>query len=266
MMSVRKRIISIISVITLILAIAVGIALSAAATSNNDYVGERIGISNTDVSIDAKTSTRTDETIPDGVSVVEIATAEQLQDFINLSVEDGIKYYGVLTADIALDWSGVGSQAYLASAKTIDGNGHSITLSDAQATANVSKKTEDGATFSGSEGIVSGVQGGFTDPLDGSTNSASRNYGMFVDFNMGTIKNIKFLYSQTAHSVANSDVLGYNYVGIICGTNSGTISNCDLTVTGSADVRAEFGYFYCRGSVNSTGNTDVFTTKQNLFL
>lgn len=260
MMKTRVKVISIVSIIALILAIAVGIVLSAAATSNNSQVRERAGITNTDVTVDAKSSTRTDETIPDGVDVTEIATAEGLQEFINLAVEDGHRYYGILTADIALDWSGVGSQAYLAEQKTIDGNGHTVTLSDAQAIANVSNKTGDNASLSGSDGVVAGVQGGFTDPLDGSTNSAGRNYGMFVDFNMGTIKNIKFCYSQTAHSVANNkNVLNKNYIGIVCGTNAGTISNCDLKVEGSNDARAEFGYYYCQGS-GSGQVTEIFTT------
>lgn len=249
MMKTRVKVISIVSIIALILAIAVGIVLSAAATSNNSQVRERAGITNTDVTIDAKSSTRTDETIPDGVDVTEIATAEGLQEFINLAVEDGHRYYGILTADIALDWSGVGSQAYLAEQKTIDGNGHTVTLSDAQAIANVSNKTDDNASLSGSDGVITGVtEQGFTDGLEDKLNDnnvAKRNYGMFVDFNFGTIKNIKFVYSQSAHSVANnSSIINRNYVGIVCGTNTGKITNCDLTASG------EFGFYYVSGSLS----------------
>ena len=249
-MTTRKRVISIISIISLILAITAGLLLSVGVNTDNTYVGESVRLSNTDVTIDAQTSTKSS----DNIEGTPISSSEELQKFIK--GEEGYDgTYGYLTTDISLDWSGVGSQAYLASGRTIDGNGNTVTLSDADAVANVSNKTSDNASLSGSAGVVTGVQGSFTDPLDGS-NSASRTYGMFVDYNLGTIKNIKFVYSQTSHSVANnSGNLGTNYVGIICGNNSGTITNCDLTVSGG-----EFGYYYCSGSVKQNSDTDVFVT------
>lgn len=245
-MTARKRIISVISIITLVLAITAGIALSAVVgADNNKYVGENINLSNTDVTIDAQTSAKSDDSYPE--DAVEIADAEGLQSFI----KDKSDAYGILTADITLDWAGVGAQAYLAKGRTIDGNGHTVTLADAQATANVSNSMKDDASLSGSAGVVQGFQGefpgdGLNDPVDNGSNVAKRNYGLFVDFNFGTIKNIKFVYNQASHSVANnSSAINKNYVGIVCGTNTGTIANCDLTASGI------FGYYYVSGALNN---------------
>lgn len=198
-MTARKRIISVISIITLVLAITAGIALSAVVgAGNNKYVGENITLSNTDVTIDAQTSAKSDDSYPE--DAVEIADAEGLQSFI----KDKSDAYGILTADITLDWAGVGAQAYLAKGRTIDGNGHTVTLADAQATASVNNSMADNAELSGSAGVVQGFQGefpgdGLNDPVDNGSNVAKRNYGLFVDFNFGTIKNIKFVYNQASH-------------------------------------------------------------------
>lgn len=61
-MTARKRIISVISIITLVLAITAGITLSAVVgAGNNKYVGENITLSNTDVTVDVQTSTKSQE-------------------------------------------------------------------------------------------------------------------------------------------------------------------------------------------------------------
>ncbi|MDE5756750.1 MAG: hypothetical protein K2I23_06645, partial [Clostridia bacterium] len=271
-MTAKKRVTSIICIISLILAITAGVLLSVGAQPvNNYYGGESVNFSNTAVTINAQSSTKSVEDTPEGA--VEIPDAATLQAFINGvssysytyeengETKNGVKdcsvNVGFLTKDFTFDWANkVGSQAYLSAGRTIDGNGHTVTLADADATANVSNKTGDGAKLSGTAGVVQGYDESktayTTDPLDNSSNYSKRNYGMLVDYNMGTIKNIKFVYSQAAHSVANNkNYLGKNFAGIVCGSNSGTITNCDLTVTGG-----EFGYFYCDGTL-STGDYSV---------
>lgn len=237
-MAAKKKVTSIICIISLILAITAGVLLSVDAQPINTYGGDSVRLSNTEVTINAQTSTKSGE-IPDGAT--EITDVEELKDFIT-----GSDTYGYLANDIAdtLDWTGIGARQIFAEGRTLDGNGHSITLADT-----------DGS------GKLEGYAGDFTDPLD--TNNATiasfakkRNYGMLVDYNLGTIKNVKFIYNSSTQTLQNSDLDGSsgdktmyaNYVGIVCGTNSGTIEHCDLTVSGA------FTYKYQNGKIGDGSN------------
>lgn len=245
-MTARKRIISVMSIITLVLAITAGIALSAVVgAGNNKYVGENITLSNTDVTVDAQTSTKTQA--EENIIGTPIATAEELQAFIR-----GTDTYGYLTSDdIVLDWEGVGSQSIFTAGRVLDGNGHTLTLTDSH------------------EGKLIGYSEDFTDPLerrggDIAKLAKRRNYGMLVDYNLGTIKNIKFVYSSEGKNVQNTDQDGSggdktmyaNYVGLVCGTNTGRIENCDITVSGS------FTFNFYNGAIgdSSDGRNSRFET------
>ncbi len=237
-MTARKRIISVISIITLVLAITAGIALSVVVgAGNNKYVGENITLSNTDVTVDVQTSTKSQA--EENIIGTPIATAEELQAFIR-----GTDTYGYLTSDdIVLDWEGVGSQSIFTAGRVLDGNGHTLTLKEADAGKNA------------------GYAESFKDPLERRDESIAnlakkRNYGMLVDYNLGTIKNIKFVYNSTSAEVTNNDqdgnsgekTLYANYVGLVCGTNTGRIENCDLNVSGS------FTYKFNIGKINDTSD------------
>ncbi len=237
-MTARKRIISVISIITLVLAITAGITLSAVVgAGNNKYVGENITLSNTDVTVDVQTSTKSQA--EENIIGTPIATAEELQAFIR-----GTDTYGYLTSDdIVLDWEGVGSQSIFAAGRVLDGNGHTLTLTESHGGKNA------------------GYAGDFTDPLerrggDIAKMAKRRNYGMLVDYNLGTIKNIKFIYNSTSPEVHSNDDDGNggdktmyaNYVGLVCGTNTGRIENCDINVSGS------FTYKYADASIGDTSS------------
>ena len=237
-MTARKRIISVISIITLVLAITAGIALSAVVgAGNNKYVGENITLSNTDVTVDVQTSTKSQA--EENIIGTPIATAEELQAFIR-----GTDTYGYLTSDdIVLDWEGVGSQSIFTAGRVLDGNGHTLTLKEADAGKNA------------------GYAESFRDPLERRDETIAnlakkRNYGMLVDYNLGTIKNIKFIYNSTSPEVHSNDDDGNggdktmyaNYVGLVCGTNTGRIENCDINVSGS------FTYKYADASIGDTSS------------
>ncbi|MDE6211608.1 MAG: hypothetical protein K2G42_06515 [Clostridia bacterium] len=239
-MTARKRVISIISIISLILAITAGVLFSVVVQPNNKYVGESVRLSNTDVTVIAETSTKS-STTPDGVpedapdGAVAISTLDELKSFIR-----GEAVYGYLTQDIedTLDWEGVGAQTVFATERTLNGNGFTIKLADSS---------------SGNNGNTSGYAEGFIDPLETNTSIAGlairRNYGMLVDYNLGTIKNVKFVYNFTSATIKNNDQDGSggdktmyaNYVGIVCGTNTGRIENCDLNVSGAFTFNYENG-------------------------
>ncbi len=237
-MTARKRIISVISIITLVLAITAGITLSAVVgAGNNKYVGENITLSNTDVTVDVQTSTKSQA--EENIIGTPIATAEELQAFIR-----GTDTYGYLTSDdIVLDWEGVGSQSIFTAGRVLDGNGHTLTLKEADAGKNA------------------GYAESFRDPLERRGGTIAdlakrRNYGMLVDYNLGTIKNIKFVYNSESPEVHSNDDDGNggdktmyaNYVGLVCGTNTGRIENCDLKVSGS------FTYKFADAKINDTSD------------
>ncbi|MDE5911257.1 MAG: hypothetical protein K2H24_02870, partial [Clostridia bacterium] len=156
-----------------------------------------------------------------------------------------------LTADMSLDWSGTGSQQILAAGRTLDGNGWTLTLSDL-----------DGTTVVGYENAD------FVDPLGNGadpevtdsnvlTHAPKRNYGLLVDYNLGTIKNFKFVYNTSADNCKtiqnygsgnNTAAMYSNHVGIVCGTNTqtGRIENCDLSVSG------KYSFYYNNGKINDT--------------
>lgn len=166
-------------------------------------------------------------------SGVAISTQDELKKFIRAdnAGDDEIFNcdYGYLTADIELDWQGVGARQILAEGRTVDGNGYRVVLSDCD---------------SGGGESVEGYAGeDFVDTMESNAyaedcaDSAKRQYGMFVDYNLGTIKNIEFVYESDSREIFNNsdgDASTYaNYVGIICATNLGRIENCDLRASGS---------------------------------
>lgn len=208
-MTARKKLVSTVCIISLILAITAGVLLSAGAQSGNGaYVGSTANIVNTGaVSINAGTMTSAngaDKPADAPADAVAINDQSSLGTFL-----DGGASYGYLTADFDLNWSGTGTNKALAEGRTIDGNGHTVTLMDDNGADNQYKDNWQ------HDGFVGGW-----------------NYGMFVAYNAGTIKNVKFRYDQDV--VITTDTAKENllphYGGFICGTNAptGVISNCDL--------------------------------------
>ena len=249
-MTAKKRVTSIICIISLILAITAGILLSVGAQPvNNYYGGESVQIYNTDATIDAQTSIKPGN-IPEGA--VAIPDAATLQAFIR-GDEGYDGNYGYLTADIDdFDWPGVGARQILAKGRTLDGNGKSLTLTE-----------KDAGTLAGYDTSNSN----FEDPLgkfaddnvsdDIISHVTKRNYGLLVDYNLGIIKNFNFIYNttdcKTIQNYGDGDsgkAMYSQHVGIVCGTNTGEISNCDLEVSG------KFTFYYNRGKIS-----DVDTRK-----
>lgn len=206
----RLSIISLAGVILLIAALTLGVCMTAevGAYGNSDVQLSKTDVTVNNITVDTSSMTEYDENIaanaPEGA--VSIASAEDLKNFLN-----GSSSYGYLTQDISYDKETMGSNRTFASGRTLDGNGHTITL-----TATVSMAT----TYS---------------------------FGLLVDYNNGTIKNIKFNYGATVSLENNSSYMQTNHVGLICGENNGVVENCDLYVTGS------FSYTYKNGTVGNIG-------------
>ncbi|MDE6372623.1 MAG: hypothetical protein K2L61_03660, partial [Clostridia bacterium] len=217
-----------------------------------------VRLSNTDVTVIAETSTKSSsspdkvpEDAPDGA--VAISTLDELKGFIR-----GNEVYGYLTNNIedTLDWEGIGAQTVFSAERTLNGNGYSIKLADTT------------STKTGNNGNTSGYAEGFVDPLETNSSIAGvairRSYGMLVDYNLGTIKNVKFIYNSTSATIKNNDQDGSggdktmyaNFVGIVCGTNTGRIENCDLDVSGA------FTYNYENGKIgdDSSNRNNRFDT------
>ena len=192
----RVSILSLTAVLILLMAVTAGFIFSSLTGS---YVGGEVRIAKADVTVnnitvDTSTMTIYDENIAATAPsyAVAIATAEELRDFLN-----GSASYGYLTADLSYDKEAMASVRTFAEGRTLNGNGHTITL-----TATVS-------------------------------NATSENFGLLVDVNEGTLENLKVVYSSNL-TVGNAGaVWAQNNVGILTGKNSGIIRNCDLSVSGS---------------------------------
>ena len=192
----RVSILSLTAVLILLMAVTAGFIFSSLTGS---YVGGEVRIAKADVTVnnitvDTSTMTIYDENIAATAPsyAVAIATAEELRDFLN-----GSASYGYLTADLSYDKEAMASAHTFAEGRTLNGNGHTITL-----TATVS-------------------------------NATSENFGLLVDVNEGTLENLKVVYSSNL-TVGNAGaVWAQNNVGILTGKNSGIIRNCDLSVSGS---------------------------------
>lgn len=222
-MAARKKLVSTVCIISLILAITAGVLLSAGAQSGNGaYVGSTANIVNTGaVSINAGTMTSAngaDKPADAPADAVAINDQSSLGTFL-----DGGASYGYLTADFDLNWSGTGTDKALAEGRTIDGNGHAVTLKDDDGDANQYRDQL-------------GTHIDFTGGMD---------YGMFVAYNAGTIKNVKFRFDSGSGKLTiknDRNNIVPNYAGLVCGTNAptGVISNCDLDANGA--IKYEFGY------------------------
>lgn len=192
----RVSILSLTAVLILLMAVTAGFIFSSLTGS---YVGGEVRIAKADVTVnnitvDTSTMTIYDENIAATAPsyAVAIATAEELRDFLN-----GSASYGYLTADLSYDKEAMASAHTFAEGRTLNGNGHTITL-----TTTVS-------------------------------NATSENFGLLVDVNEGTLENLKVVYSSNL-TVGNAGaVWAQNNVGILTGKNSGIIRNCDLSVSGS---------------------------------
>ena len=227
-MTARKKIVSSICIITLILAITAGIALSVGAQpSSGNYFGESVNLVSTSVNVSANTSTEgvgANKPAEAPADAVAIGNAGDLKKFLSNTSPFNVSY-GYLTADMTLNWDRVGSNVAFGSGRVINGNGWTVTLE-------------------GSNGKADGFKDSMA-ALNG------WDYGLFVAYNEGTIKNIKFKYNQNLtiennaitwdtpaigsyDSSSSLDVLP-NYAGFVCGTNaaSGIITNCDLDISGS---------------------------------
>ena len=229
-MAARKKLVSTICIISLILAITAGVLLSVGnQSSNGAYVGDGVNLVNTAVNLNAGSMTgAVSNSKPADApgDAVEITNQSTLESFLN-----GGSSYGYITADFDLNWSGTGTNKALGENRTINGNGHTVSLSDNDGTANQYKDSLGGSTAS--------KGGTFTGGMD---------YGMFVAYNAGTITNIKFKFYNPNKTITISNDSGNiipNYAGIVCGTNAptGVISNCDL------DANGRIVYNYQSGSL-----------------
>lgn len=192
----RINILSLTAVLILVMAVTAGFIFSSLTGS---YVGGEVRIAKADVmvnniTVDTSTMTIYNENIAAAApsDAVAIATAEELRDFFN-----GSASYGYLTADLSYDKEAMASARTFAEGRTLNGNGHTLTL-----TATV-------------------------------YNATSENFGLLVDVNEGTLENLKVVYSSNL-TVGNAGTIwAQNNVGILTGKNSGIIRNCDLSVSGS---------------------------------
>lgn len=192
----RISILSLTAVLILVMAVTAGFIFSSLTGS---YVGGEVRIAKADVmvnniTVDTSTMTIYNKNIAAAApsNAVAIATAEELRDFLN-----GSASYGYLTADLSYDKEAMASARTFAEGRTLNGNGHTLTL-----TATVS-------------------------------NATSENFGLLVDVNEGTLENLKVVYSSNLTVGNAGTVWAQNNVGILTGKNSGIIRNCDLSVSGS---------------------------------
>ena len=192
----RISILSLTAVLILVMVVTAGFIFSSLTGS---YVGGEVRIAKADVmvnniTVDTSTMTIYNENIAAAApsDAVAIATAEELRDFLN-----GSASYGYLTADLSYDKEAMASARTFAEGRTLNGNGHTLTL-----TATVS-------------------------------NATSENFGLLVDVNEGTLENLKVVYSSNLTVGNAGTVWAQNNVGILTGKNSGIIRNCDLSVSGS---------------------------------
>ena len=192
----RISILSLTAVLILVMVVTAGFIFSSLTGS---YVGGEVRIAKADVmvnniTVDTSTMTIYNENIAAAApsDAVAIATAEELRDFLN-----GSASYGYLTADLSYDKEAMVSARTFAEGRTLNGNGHTLTL-----TATVS-------------------------------NATSENFGLLVDVNEGTLENLKVVYSSNLTVGNAGTVWAQNNVGIFTGKNSGIIRNCDLSVSGS---------------------------------
>lgn len=214
----RISILSLTAVLILVMAVTAGFIFSSLTGS---YVGGEVRIAKADVmvnniTVDTSTMTIYNENIAAAApsDAVAIATAEELRDFLN-----GSASYGYLTADLSYDKEAMASARTFAEGRTLNGNGHTLTL-----TATVS-------------------------------NATSENFGLLVDVNEGTLENLKVVYSSNLTVGNAGTVWAQNNVGILTGKNSGIISNCDLSVSGS------FTYNYNNSQIDAVENkNEVFVT------
>lgn len=184
------------TVLILLLALTLGVLFTS---QREEYAGGEVSISATDVSFNnftVSTSTMTEydaniaSTAPS--DAVAIGSQGELRDFLN-----GGAAYGYLTADFTYDKEAMGSNRTFAAGRTLNGNGHTLTLT---ATANY---------------------------------ATSENFGLLVDVNDGILENLKIVYSSSLTVGNAGSVWAQNNVGILTGKNNGIIRNCDLLVTGS---------------------------------
>ncbi|MDE6758437.1 MAG: hypothetical protein K2J89_04060 [Clostridia bacterium] len=155
---------------------------------------------------------------------VAINNEQELKDFLS-----GEALNGYLTSDILFDWDEVGASVDFAGNRTLDGRGHSVTLSDKEAIAEVMDDDFDAINLNW-QGIANDSK-----------------YGLFVRINEGVIKNIIFVFDSEVCAVNNGEV-ERNYVGIVCGENKGIIEKCDLNVSN------KFAYFYISGEEEDSVN------------
>ena len=144
--------------VILLIALTAGVCLSSGATA---YVGTDIAVSKTNVSannitVETSSMTKYDENIASTapLGAVAIASAEALKSFL-----DSTAVYGYLTADFTYDKEAMASNRTFAAGRTLNGNGHSLTLTSTASYA------------------------------------TTQDFGLLVDVNDGTIENLKIVYS-----------------------------------------------------------------------
>lgn len=217
-MTIRKKgALSLCLLTALVLLLCAGAALSATEL----YTGATTRIAKADVSVNNITldsSTMTDYDADIATNAPGDATAIATAEELK-NFLDGDSSYGYFTSDITYDRETVDGARTLNEGKTLDGNGHTLRLTSTASYA------------------------------------TSENFGLLVDVNYGTLKNLKIVY-DSALTIGNAgSVWKQNNVGILTGANYGEILNCDISVIGS------FAYNYDNTKIdNIEGKNDVFVT------
>ena len=175
-----------------------------------------------DLQISQNSFINSDEKLSEGS--VAIKDEQELKEFLL-----GEEPNGYLVSNVLLDWEEVGASVDFAENRTLDGRGHTVVLSDKEATADVIDDSYDAINVN----------------WQGFANYSK--YGLFVRINEGLIKNIVFAYDSEVCAVNNGEV-EINYVGIVCGENKGIIEKCELNVSN------KFAYFYISGEEEDSDN------------
>ncbi len=170
------------------------------------------------------------------VSGTAIGDSTALTNFLN-----GSDTYGYLTSDISV--SHMVSNAIFESGRTLDGNGHTITVTgyNTDSYGAIPKKQASDSTSSLSntkKDIVTALDSCFVN------DTSKSNYrviytGGIVAINNGTIKNLKVKYKKY-NQYTTAGNMDDNFVyGLIAGANAsnGVIENCSVTVLAGATVK-----------------------------
>lgn len=140
----------------------------------------------------------------------------------------------ILTDDISFSWGTPANTAVFPSGRTLDGNGHKITL-----TANYSLTTGSDI-YKNLTPVQRVVKGDGTVVNDSNDNINSDYYsGIFLAINKGTIKNLTFQFNNK-YALSSEFWQGIWGIGGVCGKNDGTINNVKFIYGNNAVLHGMF--------------------------